>query len=303
MIEHGVGHVPRSMHRGGIATAASMKHPIGFQQAPGQSGFRVPNLENMLKLAALAGAVVYGALFTGYRAFYESLGIDPEDVGVGNTFILVRSIAFVIFTTVVALIWFGMTRLVNNAMNKRSGKRSRRIISYGYNIIVAIIIGAIIIFWASPGWHPVVKGVVVVAVLVIAIVLTRVAEQCSYDDRRKMGAVAAVIVGFLASTTAIHQYAAHLAEEINSGQRIEPFAIFNIPILDVSSDEVGATWICPESQEPPPFKDARDSSITGFLIGESATSYIIRRNPATESETVSVPQNCAMLTRIMPSSP
>jgi hypothetical protein len=289
---------PRNTHRDGAATDAATEDPPRVQQTPGESAVRMPRLENMLQLAALAGAVVYGALFTGYRAFYESLGIDPEDVGISNAFILVRSIAFVVLTALVALTWFSMTRLVNNAINRRAGKRSRSFISYGYNIAVAIAIGIFIVFFASPGWPPLAKVVVVVSVLVISIVLTRVADQSSYDDRRKMGAIAAVIVGFLASTTAIHHYAAHLAEDVNAGKTIAPITIFGIPILDVSSDDIRATWVCPEAQRPPPFTEALDSSISGFLIGESDTSYIIRLAPATESKTVSVPQNCVMLTRL-----
>lgn len=283
--------------RDSIATSDMTDDPASIEHKAEESGVRMPRLENMLQLAALAGAVVYGALFTGYRAFYETLGIDPEDVGISNTFILVRSIAFVVLTALVALTWFSMTRLVNGAMNKRTGERSRTIISYGYNIAVAIAIGIFIIFFASPGWPPVAKVIVVVSVLVIAMVLTHVANHSSYDDRRKMGAVAAVIVGFLGSTTAIHHYATHLAQNVNAGNRIEPITIFGIPVLDVSSGKVTAAWVCPKEQQPPPFRESPDSSILGYLIGESDTSYIIRLDPATESQTVSVPQNCVMLTR------
>jgi hypothetical protein len=61
--------------------------------------------ENFLKLTAFSAAVIYGALFIGYRTYYNELRIRPEDVGISSTFVLVRSIGFIALAIgVVALV-------------------------------------------------------------------------------------------------------------------------------------------------------------------------------------------------------
>lgn len=52
-------------------------------------------LENFVKLTAFSAALIYGALFIGYRMYFNELGISPEDVGIGSAFVLVRSIGFI----------------------------------------------------------------------------------------------------------------------------------------------------------------------------------------------------------------
>jgi hypothetical protein len=51
--------------------------------------------ENFVKIASVCAAIIYAVLFIGYRTYYHELGITPEDVGVGSTFVLVRSVGFI----------------------------------------------------------------------------------------------------------------------------------------------------------------------------------------------------------------
>src|SRR5271166_784413 len=84
---------------------------VNEKQAP-RSTLRIPPFSDVLKYSGLAGGIMYAALFLGYRTYYNNLGIRPEDVGVNNTFILVRSIGFVllaVISTVLAIfltVWF-----------------------------------------------------------------------------------------------------------------------------------------------------------------------------------------------------
>jgi hypothetical protein len=59
-------------------------------------------IDTLVKSTAIGGAIIYGALFFGYRTYYKALGMNPENVGIGNTFILVRSIGFVLLACVIA---------------------------------------------------------------------------------------------------------------------------------------------------------------------------------------------------------
>src|SRR4051794_21672424 len=69
---------------------------------------KMPELDSVAKLLALLGIVLYGALFLAYWAFYDRLGVSPEEVGVDNLFILSRSLGFVAFALLLgAITWVG----------------------------------------------------------------------------------------------------------------------------------------------------------------------------------------------------
>ncbi|OBF08301.1 hypothetical protein A5730_11455 [Mycobacterium sp. ACS4054] len=277
--------------------------PDSDKQPPEPAGTRMPSLslDNILKLTALAGAVVYGALFTGYRAFYRAVGLNPEEVGINNTFILVRSVGFSIITALVAIAWFGATKMVREFRARHSESRlARWATSYGWNIAAGFVFSFFVTSLASPAWSGSVIIAVWVSVFILSVVLGFIAQRSSEDQRTIVGAILAVTVAIMLPTTAIYNKAVRSANSILAGHKVKPLTVFNIPILDVSSDAVHATWICPEAQKPPLFKEAKDSTITGMLIGESGTSYIIRvwKHPVTGPGIVRMPQNCAMVTRL-----
>lgn len=89
-------------------TGATAKFRSAIRQVRANcSAFKMPSVRDMLKLVAVASVAIYGELFLCYREYYRLLGIKPEDVGVDNAFVLVRSFAFIVWLlTAMALILF-----------------------------------------------------------------------------------------------------------------------------------------------------------------------------------------------------
>jgi len=92
----------------------------------GRSTLKMPSVGDVLKLSGVAAGVMYGALVLGYRKYYTRLGIRPEDVGVSNTFILVRSIGFVLLAAIGTAVAILLTTWLNRAM--RGPWTSRQVI-------------------------------------------------------------------------------------------------------------------------------------------------------------------------------
>ena len=70
------------------------------EKQPPPSTSKIPSIGDVLKLTAVASGVIYAGLFLGYRKYYNLLGVRPEEVGINNTFILVRSIGFILLAAV-----------------------------------------------------------------------------------------------------------------------------------------------------------------------------------------------------------
>jgi hypothetical protein len=63
---------------------------------------------DITKFLAVSSVALYGILFLAYRRYYEAVDVTPEDAGVTNTFVLVRSPGFIVVTVAVATILFGL---------------------------------------------------------------------------------------------------------------------------------------------------------------------------------------------------
>jgi hypothetical protein len=53
-------------------------------------------IDDLAKLVAVASAVLYGILFLAYRSYYAAVDINPEDVGITNSFVLARVFGFIL---------------------------------------------------------------------------------------------------------------------------------------------------------------------------------------------------------------
>jgi len=84
-------------------------------------------LQNLARLGALSAPLVYAALFVGYRTYYAKLGINPEDLGISTTFVLVRSIGFIALAiAAVALVASIVGVLETMALSPESKTEPRR---------------------------------------------------------------------------------------------------------------------------------------------------------------------------------
>ncbi|MGD1237503.1 hypothetical protein [Mycobacterium seoulense] len=265
----------------------------------------MPTLENLTKLTALAAGAVFGALFNGYRTFYHKLGISPEQVGVTHTFILVRSVGFIVITGLIFAAWITTTSLVIRLMGTR--RRTRVRVSYAYNFGFGLLFGVCIYACLSNELSLFQKIGFGLAVLFVSLLAAVVAVNCSAADRARIGLIVAALGAFLASAAFLQYKAGRLADTVNSDHPVTPYLFFTVPLLDVSSDPVRASWMCPEAQKPAAFRknqktdwwEPDDPTLRGMLIGESDKNDIIRLWDPSKSryEFVSLPQNCTVLTR------
>jgi hypothetical protein len=275
----------------------------GEQDQLGSPAFNMPSsgdvlkyIGDVLKLVAITGGVVYIALFIGYRKYYGILSIRPEDVGANTTFILVRSIGFVFLALLVA----GLVLLITALLaRQREGPWSRRdTIRASMAIIVAVIfIASLAAFEPLAGWLPVSFGMVVV---VGCVALTGIAYDSRMDRLLAVcGLVVAISAIVLLPAVGVYVEARDLGASTLNGSPRPPFAVFGIPVLDVSADEVQATWICPTLQRPNMFKNSPNNAVRGRLLGETGTGYYIRLTDVKPHTNVIIklPQNCALLTR------
>jgi hypothetical protein len=94
-------------------------------------------LDIFVKVTAFCAAVIYGALFIGYRTYFNELGINPEDVGVGSTFVLVRSIGFIVLAVgavaVVAMI-IGVLETMQNKTDSEPHRAGKALVRCRANV-------------------------------------------------------------------------------------------------------------------------------------------------------------------------
>ena len=271
------------------------------QQVQSKDGDDGLKIDTLVKSTAIGGAIIYGALFFGYRTYYKALGMNPEDVGIGNTFILVRSIGFVLLACVIAGAVYGAMIIMQRY---KGGSRSwADVLNAIYGVALAIFLSmylsALIPSTSpliSPSLH--LRDVATLAViLLVGLILAKVGP--SQRTANRVALFVAAVLAIALPAYAINQRAAILANESLAGKPVNPYAIFGIPVLDVSSDPVDATWICADTQRPTLFKDSKDGVRHGLLLGENSSSVFIRLTDTTDqkSEIVKLPQMCVMVTR------
>ncbi|WP_142305281.1 hypothetical protein [Mycobacterium intracellulare] len=250
-----------------------------------------------LKALAVVGTFSYGALFVGYRAYYRVLGIPPEDVGVSHAFILVRSIGYIVLVAcLVILVAIYVLLMRNPKITKRDTLGT---------IALSMIIGWYI-YWLFP--RSLLRDVVIFVGVVIAAAL--LADAIQTGRRRKAwytGLVITFLLAILLPAAAISWRAQELARKSLDGETVEPITLLGVPLLDVSTDYIHATWICAEAQRPPVFNRFRNNILKGTSLGETSTSFfmLIQRTSAERqnhpnrpsSMIVKFPQNCVMVSR------
>jgi hypothetical protein len=152
-------------------------------EPPSSNPFTV---ENFVKLTAFSAAAIYGALFIGYRRYFAELGISPEDVGISSTFVLVRSIGFIVLGvgavllvgTIVGDLIMERTqrakRKENNPETVRETKRWKRLLKWLwqwrwrllYPVLVAVLMWYLYLlrppYW--PSWQVFGIGIILLIV-------------------------------------------------------------------------------------------------------------------------------------------
>jgi hypothetical protein len=302
---------------GASATVTAIRNVIRTAQKDGRSEHRdgsvdneqgrpstlkIPSIGDVLKFSGIAGGVIYAGLFLSYRKYYSILGVRPEDVGVNNTFILVRSIGFILLAAVGAGVAIALTGWFNLAMK---GPLSRRQIIHIFMVWFKFMLIVSAVAWIVDHrniWLPALMG----GVLGIAcIAMARYTYSTRLDRLAvRAGLVVAVVIIMLVPVIVAIISAHTRADSVQKGNVTTPATILGIPLLDVSAENVMVSWICPDAQRPAIFKQSQDNVQQGFLVGETSASYYLRlidksRNPS-KIVIVKLPQNCAFLTHEEP---
>ena len=261
---------------------------------------RISSLADALKYSAIVSAIIYAGLFLGYRKYYDRLGIRPEDVGINSTFILARSIGFIVLAVigtglaVLLTAWFNLVALKQRPWTRRH----------------AIHLAAVGALWAfvsaclvSLDYPHSELAASMSAALTIACVAM---AQFSHNSRRdkyiaNAGLIVAAITIVLVPVVTAIVSAYRRADLVRQGKNSTAVTILGIPLLDVSAEKVRINWICADPQPPPPFRQSQDKPTDAILVGESGTSYYIHLGDIDDktqppSQIVKVFQNCVFLT-------
>lgn len=248
-----------------------------------------------LKLLGIAGTFVYGALFMGYRAYYSALGIRPEDVGVSHSFILSRSIVFIFIAGVVAVTVVFLVEVV--AAHPKITCREY--------LLMAIVTG--LVFWYFVRLLPTLR-VWWVDLLILGgfLIPGAIFIDAVYNMLRKRawnsGLALTVLVAIMIPAAALAWRAHELGERSIRGLSVTPFKIADIPVLDVSTEQIYAEWICRKDERPLPLFFRPKAIIEGTLLGETSSNIFIRvpqRDPQGHRQNliIKLPQECVMLGR------
>lgn len=263
----------------------------------------ISSVGDVLKYSAIVGAITYSCLFLGYRKYYIILGIRPEDVGVNHTFILVRSVGFIVLAVICTLLAILLTAWFHLVLKQGPWTR-RHAIHIAAAFLVWLIVSACFVKLDSP--HSKLAASMGAVLTIASIAMARFSHSPHDRHIANAGLVIAAVTIVLVPVLAAIIDAYLRAGKVQHGQESTPVTILGVPLLDVSAEEVHVSWICQDSQRPATFRQSQDSSIDGTLVGETSTSYYIHlgnQDQPGSSKIVKIPQSCAFLTRDDPKNP
>ncbi len=262
------------------------------QGAEPPNGARLaPTIEFLLKFAAVPGAILYAVLFIAYRRYYSALGISPEDAGVGNTYILSRSLGLASLIMLFVALAAVAVYLEDLHVNKRypaeqaSGVRGRiRLLDRLHSIaarsagvlksILAMLFGGFVTSLypkSTPFW--------LIAPSLLLIALVTAAEYGRFGEHKHLVRfIVAPTVGVLVLTAALNTYSNHQASaRALLGCHVRPLEFFGIVILDISATSAQIEWAGSNEQLPRNFTGSSSgTSVEGLVVGRGSVLSFLR---------------------------
>lgn len=226
------------------------------------------SVDDLAKLVAVASAVLYGILFLAYRSYYAAVEIDPEDVGVTNSFVLARVFGFILITLVVgAIVVFYLFITSGFTASHRPWADGLRYAT----ISVLIFLLAYYFDWIFPPSIPVVSFPLFGGLLiVIAVILNLLKWSCFAPYRQVPFVIVALLLSMVIPSIAVVQRAAQLGQQARKGELVKPFELFTIPIVDVSAPKIRLHWANPMIPHPREIfgHDQLPEPAEGVLLGQ-----------------------------------
>ncbi|WP_090364291.1 hypothetical protein [Mycolicibacterium fluoranthenivorans] len=265
----------------------------------GSAALKFPGIGDAIQLIAASAAIVYVALFIGYRKYYNTIGIRPEDVGVDSSFIFFRSIGFILIISaivVIATLLFLVSRPVEG---DRDNKKYPLMIA-AICLLYCVVVTLILFFVNRQGWQ---VGLAASLICSCFVILGSVVHRIL---KKRIAAlvtllVVAVVVVLLPSLL-VYKMAEVAAKGVLENHRVNPQLLFGVPLLDVSADHVQGTWRCDEAQRPEEFgSDFPPYRIVGLLVGESDDDYYIFPSDRTrvpewaKAVVLKIPRDCLLV--------
>ncbi len=215
--------------------------------------------EELVGLLALSSALLYGALFLGYHSYYSKLGLAPEDVGVNNTYILVRSPGFVVLALMLAYVHAIGIGLLGPPAATIGGRVGQVVLA-----VLMLLSYAFLVLTLIPSPR-----------VALAFWLAFAASVFAFRRRAENIEVLWLGVGLsiLLSVAVVVTRGNDLAEQALDGLTVTPYRVAGVPTLDVSADRVCLTWLGPKAQRPASFGGS--ASMDGLYIGDAAGITII----------------------------
>lgn len=266
--------------RTGSVTAAHAEAPAPAA-TPKQ---RYPKLELLLQFGAAPAIVVYGLLFLAYRSYYSTLGVDPEDVGIDNAYILSRSAGFILVLGVFAL-FAALSQFVDQ---KSTGKVPEGWVSLA-KLVLTLPFGLFLV--------SILTDSAPVVLLTLTILVGCIAQAVPLSLFHHFGVWASttvytiiLILGLGVVATALISRANFSARVADEGCAVEPIQYASIPVLELSASPVSIEWVGPQNQRPLLFgSDASPSPIRGLLIGRGSTADYVLVDPDGAAAVLRVP--------------
>lgn len=220
---------------------------------PPRIGLPGPGIDTLAKGLGIIGIAAFAILFAAYYQFYSTVGIKPEDIGVGYTYVVTRSIGM-LFVLIAAAAYVGYP-VAMSAMGRRrrlrSGKPPPRMSNSRTALIavtlVAYACGTILLIFRHRGSNAVFVGMAVVFFLLGTMALVQCFVRNLSSRLYYLTTVAIVLLGF---AVGLATYAHDLGERVRRGGEASPVMLLGAPLLDVQARYVSVQWIGPPGQRP-----------------------------------------------------
>jgi hypothetical protein len=231
---------------------------------------------DVLKISALGGALLYGVLFLGYYNYYRQLGLRPEDLGVSYTYILVRSIGFIVQMLLILGVLTGIYLLEPEGQDDTLANRDRKSVRlYTFGAALFSILLSLYLSYLLPRSWPVWISVLAPFVIYFSVFFCRRIAKTNRNKGSAIFIALALLVTIILPTATIITHANALARQVLAGHSISPYEVFGVPILDVSAETVAVTWIGPRNQQPAVFGKNSSGSIRGLLLGIESQAIVL----------------------------
>jgi hypothetical protein len=257
----------------GDGRAAAAEPPVKSKGSP----FSLAELfarEDLAKAAGAAGVALYAILFFAYREYYDALGISPEDVGVTNSFVLVRSAGFI-------LISIGVGAAVAGYLFASSGYsagplQTSDVVRGVATLVLCAALGYYFAKLFPTSTLQFVPLLLAATPLPLGPLVNRLRQK--RDDRRWVSALVAstTLVAIVIPAAGVARQAAELGRQAKAGVAVQPISVLTIPIVDVSAPKVQVYWA--NQSIPPPvaiFSAGTGRPVQGTLLGQTSSIVVV----------------------------